>query len=111
MQDTAEITLTEAHERSGFETLLMTLIGLALTTVGVKTGWASETHGYTQLIMLSFGTVFTTVPRRCFSVTDRRSDWSLATISASGLVLIAFAVSAFAYAQLVSAFAPLPYNP
>jgi hypothetical protein len=115
MQDTveiaSEITWNESYERSGIETLLMMLIGLALTTFGVKSGWASDTHGLTQAIMLSFGIVLSIAPRRCVSVTDRYVDWILATISASGLVLMGFAISAFAYAQLVNAFAPLPFKP
>lgn len=114
VQDTAEIEIAsdEAfYERSGIATFLMMLIGLVLTAVGVKFGWASDTHGLTQLIMLSFGIVLGIVPRRYALATDRYTDWIVATFSASGLVLIAFAVSAFAYAQLVSAFAPLPYNP
>lgn len=110
--DIQEIASGEAlYERSGIDTFLMMLIGLALTAVGVKSGWASDTHGLTLPIMLSFGIVLSIVPRRYAWAPDRYTDWIVATFSASGLVLVGFAVSAFAYAQLVSAFAPFPFNP
>lgn len=111
MQNTVEITSDEAYERSGIDTLLMTLFGLALVAFSAKTGWGSSAHGTTQLIMLLAGLALSVLPRRYISATDRYSDWILATVSVSGLVLIGFAVSAFAYAQLVSAFAPFPFNP
>lgn len=111
MQNAARITSNDPHERSGIETLLMTLLGLAFIAFGAKAGWASNVPGFTQFITLSIGVFLSIVPRRCVSATDRYLDWILATISASGLVLIGFGTSAFAFAQLVGAFAPFPYNP